>query len=212
MQLTKFAHACVRLADGDRALVIDPGVWSDPDAALDGVDAVLITHEHADHVDYDRVRAALGKDPRRRVWAPRPVVDELRVGDQAVAVAAGETFQAGGFAVRTFGGQHALIHPSIPVVANVGYLVEGSVYHPGDSLVVPDVAVDVLLLPTIAPWSKAAEVIDFAVSVRAPRVHQIHDAIATDAYAGLVEGHVGRIAGPHGVGFEHLTTGTTVST
>lgn len=211
MQLTKFAHSCVRFDDGDRSLAVDPGVWSDAAAALDGAQAVLITHEHADHVNADAVRTAVCADPRLRVWAPQPVVDQLDLGDQAVAVGAGQSFDAGGFTVRTFGGQHALIHPSIPVVANVGYLVEDTVFHPGDSLVVPDVPVTVLLLPTIAPWSKAAEVIDFAVSVRAPRAHQIHDAIATDLYASTVEGHISRIAGRHGVEFEHLATGRTVS-
>jgi glyoxylase-like metal-dependent hydrolase (beta-lactamase superfamily II) len=50
VRLTKFVHSCVRLDYDGRALVIDPGVWSEPQALV-GVDAVLVTHEHLDHVD-----------------------------------------------------------------------------------------------------------------------------------------------------------------
>lgn len=204
MQLTKFTHACVRLDDGDRSLVIDPGVFSEGAQALDGAGAVLITHEHPDHIDIDTVRAALAKDSSLRLYAPSSVTNALTdLGDRAVTVAPGDSFEAGGFAVTAHGGQHAVIHPAIPVIANVGYLIAG-VYHPGDSFFVPTEPVQTLLVPTNAPWSKAAEVIDFTVSVRAPRAHQIHDSLVTDVYAGMVEGHLQRIAGPHGVEFEHL--------
>lgn len=212
MQLTKYTHACVRLDDGDRSLVIDPGVFSEVGAALDGADAVLITHEHPDHIDIAKVDAALGRDPRLRLFAPAGVALALgEFGEQVVAVAPGDSFDAAGFAVRTFGGQHAMIHPAIPVIANNAYFVADSVYHPGDSFTVPPVQVKTLLLPTNAPWSKASEVIDFAVAVRAPRVHQVHDSLITDVYAGLVEGHLERIAGPFGVGFAHLKPTETVA-
>jgi L-ascorbate metabolism protein UlaG (beta-lactamase superfamily) len=211
MQLTKFTHACVRLDDGDRNVVIDPGAFSEVEQALDGASAVLITHEHPDHIAIDKVRAALDKDSRLRLFAPTSVTASLaHLGDQVVAVAPGDTFEAGGFTVTAHGGQHALIHPAIPMIANVGYLIEG-VYHPGDSFAVPAEAVSTLLLPTNAPWSKASEVIDFAVSVRAPRVHQIHDSLITDVYANIVEPHLERIAGPHGVTFQHLQPTETVT-
>lgn len=204
MQLTKFTHACVRLDDDGRALVIDPGSFSEVDEALEGSAAVLITHEHADHIDTDRVRAALGRDPRLRLYAPASVAGDFAdLGEQVATVAPGDRFEAAGFAVQAFGGLHALIHPAIPLVANLGYLVEG-VYHPGDSFIVPTVEVRTLLLPTNAPWSKAGEVIDFAIAVRAPRVHQIHDSLVTGNYAALVEGLLERLAGPHGVAVQHL--------
>jgi L-ascorbate metabolism protein UlaG (beta-lactamase superfamily) len=200
MQLTKHGHSCVRVDDGERTLVLDPGGFSDLDAALDGADAVLITHEHADHVEVERVRAAAKADPRLRIWAPSPVAGMLaELGEQVVAVGPGESFEAAGFAVQTFGGQHALIHPLIPVVANVGYVIDGATYHPGDSLVVPPVPVSTLLLPAVAPWSKASEVIDFAVAVHAPRVLPIHDAIVTDAWRAIVQRNLVPIVEPFGI-------------
>ena len=166
-RLTKYSHSCVRFDDGDRSLVIDPGTLSETDAALDGAGGVLITHEHPDHFDVDAVRSAASADPRLRIWAPSGVAASLGdLGEQVVAVAPGESFEAVGFAVETFGGQHGLLHPTVPVVQNNCYLIDGAVYHPGDSVIVPTKQVQTLLVPIHGPWSSTADVIDFVVSVR----------------------------------------------
>jgi L-ascorbate metabolism protein UlaG (beta-lactamase superfamily) len=205
MQLTKFSHSCIRLEVGGGVLVIDPGTLSEAAAALEGADAVLITHEHPDHIDADAVRLAVGTNPDLRVWAPSSVTSSLDdLGDRVTTIEPGASFDAAGFAVRTFGGQHALIHPQVPVVANVAYLVNGSVYHPGDSFTVPDVDIPTLLLPIHAPWSKVAEVLDFLIAVRPDRAVQIHDGLLNDRGLGMVEAHVSRIADAYGPRFSHL--------
>jgi L-ascorbate metabolism protein UlaG (beta-lactamase superfamily) len=210
VQLTKFTHSCVRLDDGDRALVIDPGGFSEVEEALDGADALLVTHEHADHIDVDRVRAVLRVDPRLRVWAPDAVARSLaEFGEQVLSVRAGDTFDAAGFEVRAFGGQHAVIHPTIPVVANLGYLIAG-VYHPGDALIVPPAEVTTLLVPIHAPWSKVSEVIDFVVAARARTVHPVHDALLNPAGLGIVEGHVARIGALFGSEYVRLESHRSV--
>ena len=212
MRLTKYTHSCVRLDDDGRALVIDPGTFSETQLALDGAHAVLITHEHADHLDAPALLAAAKADTALRVWAPAPVAELLAsLGDRVTAVGAGESFEAGGFAIRTFGGLHALIHPLIaPPVANVGYLVEGAVYHPGDSFMVPPVPVDTLLIPIHAPWSKISEVIDFTAAVRAPRAFQIHDAYLSDVGGVLVDRLVGTVGATYGTTYNRLASTDSV--
>ena len=209
MELTKFTHACVRFDDGDRTLVLDPGVFSEIDDALDGADAIFVTHEHADHIEPDRIRAALERDPRLRLYAPTSVADTFaELGEQVVTVEAGQSLEVAGFPVRTFGGQHAVIHPSIPVIANVGVLVADAVYHPGDSFVVPPVDVALLLAPMHAPWSKTSEVIDFVAGVNAAKVTGIHDSLLTPPALQMVEGLVGRIGGRE---FVHLSARETLT-
>jgi len=195
MRLTKFSHACIR-AEGDGVLVIDPGTFSER-AALDGVDAVLITHEHADHLDVDALTEALARRPAVRIFTPAEV--EPKLGDLAsatTAVATGDEFTAAGFAVKAYGGRHAVIHPDIPQIANLGYLLDGRVYHPGDSFDVPgDAEVDTLFVPVSAPWLKASESVDFIRSVRPRHAYALHDALLNDLFAGLVNGLLNRLAG-----------------
>lgn len=177
MHLVKFTHACVRLHEGDRTLLIDPGVWSEAQV-FDGVTDVLITHEHDDHVDADRLAAR----PDLRVFAPDTVADEVRprMGSRVTTVAVGDTFTAAGFDVRVVGGAHAETYEGLPGCANVGYLVGApgaTLYHPGDALLVPDTAVDTLLVPAAAPWLKLAEALDFVRAVAPRRAFPIHDAM-----------------------------------
>jgi L-ascorbate metabolism protein UlaG (beta-lactamase superfamily) len=209
MRLTKYSHSCVRFEDGGRALVIDPGSFSEAADALAGADAVLITHEHVDHLDEPALRAAVAVNPRLPVWAPAPVAAQLAdLGDSVTAVGAGESFDAAGFAVRTFGGEHAQIHPKIPIVANVAYLIDDTVYHPGDSFTVPGVAVSTLLTPIHAPWSKVAEVVDFVTAVDAAQAFQIHDALLNANGLGLVERLINQLAGTP---YTHLAAKTSVT-
>ncbi len=55
MRITKFGHACVRVEHDGHTLVIDPGGFTEPEA-VDGADAVLVTHEHPDHYEPDAPR------------------------------------------------------------------------------------------------------------------------------------------------------------
>jgi L-ascorbate metabolism protein UlaG (beta-lactamase superfamily) len=211
MELVKFTHSCVRIGDGDRALVIDPGQFSEVAEALSGVHAVLVTHEHPDHLDGRALVESAATDPELRVWAPAPVATQLsEIADRVTVVEPGDIVTAGGFGVRVFGGQHALIHRSVPVIANVGYLVEETVYHPGDSFDVPDVSVPTLLLPMHAPWSKTAEVLDFLIAVRPRQAYAIHDALLSDLGLGFVDSHLARVAMTYGASYRRLTPGESV--
>jgi len=196
MELTKKRHACVRLEKDGRTLVIDPGAFSEQDAAL-GADAVLVTHEHADHFSEDRLRRALEANPAAELWTLRSVADQLSAAfpGRVHTVGHGDAFTAAGFDVRVYGELHAVIHPDIPRITNVGYLVDGAVFHPGDALTVPDHPVDTLLLPVMAPWNKISEVIDYVREVRPRRSVDVHDALLTDLARPIYDLQIGNLGG-----------------
>ena len=218
MNLTKFTHSCVRLERDGRVLVLDPGNFSEVEEALRGAHAVLITHEHPDHIDRERVLAQLRDNQALQLYAPAKLAAEMRAtaGESGGAgriheVEVNSTFTAAGFSVQSFGSQHALIHPLIPIVANLGYLIDGKVFHPGDSFTVPHgVHVPTLLVPINAPYSKVAEVIDFVIACGSERAYPIHDALLNPAGLELVEGHVTRIGQLYGTVYKHLAPGDSV--
>ncbi len=212
MRLTKKGHACIRLEKDGRTLAIDPGGFSEADAAV-GAEAILVTHEHPDHFDEGRLRAALEADPEARIWTLRSVAEKLTAAfpGRVHTVAEGDTFTAAGFEVEVHGRLHAVIHPDIPRVTNVGYLLDGTLFHPGDALTVPGRPVETLMLPVHAPWNKLSEVVDYVREVAPRRAYAVHDGLINANGQGIFA----RMLGPAGPGigdavYERLTEGTTV--
>jgi L-ascorbate metabolism protein UlaG (beta-lactamase superfamily) len=211
MRFTKLGHSCVRLEKNGAVLVIDPGVFSDAAAALAGAAAVLITHEHVDHLDADAIRAALQASPDLELWATPAITAQFtEFGGRVHEAAAGDALTVAGFDVHVHGQDHALIHQDIPLVANHGFLIDGELFHPGDSFTVPDEPVRTLLLPISAPWLNAGQMIDYFRAVGPERGYAIHDAILNDAGLGLMTRMMSVAAAPGGAQVARLEPGTTL--
>ncbi|GAA3455419.1 MBL fold metallo-hydrolase [Dactylosporangium matsuzakiense] len=204
MQLTKYAHACVALHKDGRTIVLDPGTFT-PEArtAVTQADAVLITHEHFDHLDEDLLR----EHPGVPVFGPAAV--RAKLGERVTVLAPGDEREIAGFTVTAHGGRHAPIHGDIPIVDNVGLLIDGTVYHPGDSYHAPDRPVGMLLLPTSGPWTKLGEAADFVRAVKPERVLQIHELMLSE----LGQASTAAILGEQGLtgrAVERLAPGATI--
>lgn len=196
MRLTKLGHACVRLEQDGTTIVIDPGMFTGADATR-GADAVLITHEHMDHFAEERLRAAVADNPGLRIWANRAVAGMLEgIGANVNVVGEGDAFDIDGVSVSVHGEWHAVIHPEIPRIGNIGYLLDGRVFHPGDSFTVPSQPVDTLLLPTSGPWTKLSEQIDYVREVAPRQAVSVHDAVNSEIGRMVT----GRWLGPEGPG------------
>ena len=209
MRITKFGHACIRVEHDGVAVVIDPGVFTEV-GALDGADAVLITHEHADHYLPDHLRATDAPVFTIDAVAAKIREDAPAVAERVTIVAPGEEFDAG-LPVRAVGELHAVIHPEMPRFYNSGYVLtagDEKVYHPGDALTGPDEEVDLLCVPVSAPWLKTSEAIDFARAVKAPRNLAIHDRIYSEAGLKIVDGHMNAFLPREGLAYARLADGT----
>jgi L-ascorbate metabolism protein UlaG (beta-lactamase superfamily) len=210
MRITKFGHSCVRLSGDAGDVLIDPGGWSEREA-VDGVAAVLVTHEHPDHWQVDHLRATDAP-----IFTIAAVRDKILEADPAIAervtvVQPGEERSVAGFDVRVVGEQHAVIHPDLPRFLNSGYLLSAggsSLYHPGDSFELPGQDVDVFCVPACAPWAKMSELIDFARGVAAPRTLAIHDKTYSDVGLGIVDAMMQKFLEPLDSSYARLSSGT----
>lgn len=175
MRITHHGHACVVIEDpaaSSGRLLIDPGSLADDLGEVGAVDAVLVTHEHPDHLEANRLAALRRSNPDLRLFGNPGTPSALAADERervAVLAGDGEVATIAGWDVATTTTTHATIYPAIPDITNNAYLVGGRLWHPGDAFVAPDQPVDVLLLPIGAPWLKLAEAVDYLKSV-APRV------------------------------------------
>jgi L-ascorbate metabolism protein UlaG (beta-lactamase superfamily) len=207
LRIIKYTHACVRLEDDDRALVIDPGSFSEEEP-LDGAAAVLITHEHVDHLDAGK----LERHPDAEIWTNAATAALLTNvdPDRVHVVSQGDTFTAAGFEVGVYGEMHEVIHPDLPQVPNVGFLVERSFFHPGDAFTVPDVAVQTLMVPVSAPWLRASDSIDYIRTVNPSLALSVHDGMYNDIGLGVVDRLLTSMAEKAGSTYLRLTAGQSV--
>jgi L-ascorbate metabolism protein UlaG (beta-lactamase superfamily) len=194
----------VLLDTGAARLLIDPGGFSSGFEDLTGLDAVLVTHQHPDHLDTERLPVLLAGNPDVRLIVDRGTAEQL--GDvRHELVQPGASVQVGGSRVDVLGGEHAVIHPDIPVIPNNAYLVDGTHLHPGDSIdTFPPEPVDVLFLPTAAPWQKISEAIEYLRAVAPGTAVPIHQGVL--AVPGMYYGHFERL-GPERTALQVLDPG-----
>lgn len=176
MRLTHYGHACVVIEDPDGStgrILIDPGNLSDDITGVGPIDAVLVTHEHPDHLD-DRKLADLRSADKDLALYGNPGLPTVLRGaerDRMTVLESDGTSSAviAGWQVDTHTTTHATIYSALPDITNNAYLVGGRLWHPGDALDMPPSPVDVLLVPIGAPWLKLSEAIEYVRAVE-PRV------------------------------------------
>ena len=180
MKLTKFEHSCLVLDKNGSTLVIDPGSFTMPLTDIMGVVAVVITHEHADHWTPEQLTRILDRNPGARILGPAGVA-KAAADFEVEVVKDGDTVEIEPFTLAFYGEKHAIIHSSIPVIDNVGVLVDDEFYYGGDSYTVPPVPVNTLAAPIGAPWLKIGEAMDYVLAVKPKRSFPIHDMTLSQA-------------------------------
>jgi L-ascorbate metabolism protein UlaG (beta-lactamase superfamily) len=183
MELAHFGHSCLLAEFGVARLLFDPGNFSHGFEGITGLSAILITHQHPDHADPQRLPALVAANPQAALYADPQTAAML--GGRWRAVHPGDTFTVDGITIRGAGGRHAVIHPEIPVIDNISYLVgddehPARLLHPGDALFVPGEPVEVLATPAAAPWLKIAEAVDYLRAVAPRHAVPIHQGIIAE--------------------------------
>jgi L-ascorbate metabolism protein UlaG (beta-lactamase superfamily) len=162
--------------EGDLRILIDPGNYSTEQEKAKNIDVILISHEHADHLDIPSFKTLIANNSHAKIYSNPSVVALLgKEGINAETVEAGKTITEKGVAIEVFGRDHAIMHSSIPPVRNVGYFIAGRLFYPGDVFTLPGKSVEILALPITAPWSKIGEVVDYALAVHPKLCFPVHD-------------------------------------
>lgn len=181
MRITHLGHACVLLEVADERILVDPGTLAGDLSQLRDLSAVLVTHQHPDHLDPQRLPALMAANPKAAVWCD-PESVEVLAGLDVEATAHGEDpLSLGEVTVSGVGTMHALIHEDIPRITNVGVLVtapgEPRFYHPGDALDGEPGEVDVLAFPLNAPWQRSRDMTALLRRIGADQAFPIHDGL-----------------------------------
>lgn len=179
MKLTKYDHACFTVEKDNQTLVVDPGNFSTDYLPSNTVIAVIITHEHPDHYDPEQLAAIVDKNPEAVIIGHESITSRIEVF-KTQAVNTGDKLAIGPFDLEFFGGTHAVIHRTVPVVANLGVMINDLLYYPGDSFTLPGRPVDTLAIPAGAPWLKIGDAMDFLELIRPRLAFPTHDAVLSE--------------------------------
>ncbi len=189
MKITKYIHSCLLIEEDGQRLLMDPGTFSFIEKKVapedfTNIHAILITHEHGDHVSPEAVKIISQRNPSAIVYVNSEKTAEIVRGAGIEAV---EVFKEGernvvGFHVRGVLAQHEAI--PFPAPENTAYIINKKLLHPGDSYdpVLENHRMEILALPLTAPWGTWNDAIAFAIRQKPKIAIPIHDGFVKDFF------------------------------
>jgi L-ascorbate metabolism protein UlaG (beta-lactamase superfamily) len=208
MRITKYGHACVEVEVNGVQILIDPGSYSEmPDS--ENLDAILITHEHADHLALPQLKKLIENNTKAQVITHEEVGKLLtKEGVSYTEIEDGEEVFVKGVSVRSYGAKHAIMYEGVPICRNTGFMIANRFFYPGDSFYIPDTTVEILGLPVNAPWMKLSECIDYAKKVNPKVVIPLHDGMLRSECLGSSRQFPMMVLLPLGIEFRDMTEGS----
>ncbi len=210
MKVTKIGHACILVEEQGVRILIDPGNFSSGQKDVRDIDAILLTHEHADHIDLETFNIVLRNNPNAKIFTNNGVGKKLN--EQKIPftlLTDGQKTEVNGVSIEGIGKLHAIIHDSIPVIENTGYLINNRLFYPGDAFTIPKKKVEILALPVAAPWMKIAEAIEYARKIRPKICFPVHDGMLQVDKRGSTRWAPEQVLSKEGIRFTEILEGAS---
>lgn len=208
MKVRKIGHCCLLIQTKSLTILTDPGSFSTEQNTVTGVDVVLITHEHADHLHVGSLQEVLKNNPDAQVVTNSGVAKKLSELGIAYSILEGRgTTDIDGVALEAFDGKHEEIFEEIGQVQNTGYFIDGTLFYPGDSYCRPEKEVDILALPVAGPWCRVSDAIRYAISVKPRVAFPVHDGMLQRNRIGSAHAIPEKVLKEHGIEFVVMTDG-----
>ena len=180
MRLTHLGHACLLVELGDERILIDPGTFTAGFEELRDLSAIVVTHQHPDHLDPERFPDLVRANEGARLLCDPGSVEVLAALGIEGQAHDGET-SIGEVTLTPVGQTHALIHDDLPRIPNVGVVLraegEPVLFHPGDAVDQDPGEIDVLAFPLNAPWQRSREMTGFLRRLNPQQAVPIHDGL-----------------------------------
>ncbi len=210
MNITKFGHCCLLIEVRGVRILTDPGNYN-VTPEVEGVDVILITHEHQDHLHVESLQAILAKNSDAQIISHvgvGKILDEA--GIKYAQMVDGEVMVVKGVNIESSGSKHACIHHDLPSVQNTGFFIDETLFYPGDSFHNPQKDIAILALPLAGPWMKLEEAIEYAKLIKPKVVFPVHDGMLRQ---GIELGPTRRLPTmllePLGIQYVDMTEGST---
>ncbi len=171
MYITHLLHSCLLVEEKDKAVLIDPGEYTDQagimtQSNLSHLDTILITHEHFDHFSLPLVTSLHKKFPEAVIISTPSVVRKLK--HEGISATEKETVDIALEPVT----HEEILFASVP--ENNKFTVFNRLTHPGDSYQFAS-GTEILAMPMIAPWGSLVEAMKKIIEVKPKLVIPIHD-------------------------------------
>lgn len=178
MKVTKLGHCCLLIEEKKVRILTDPGIYSTGQNTVKNIDAILITHEHADHFHIPSLKECLKNNPEAQVITNKAVsrlLKQEKIKHQIVQH--GKSIAIKNVTIEGLGEKHAPMYKTIPLIQNTGYFINEKLFYPGDALYNPLRPVPILALPVAGPWLKLSEAIDYALEVKPEKCFPVHEGL-----------------------------------
>jgi L-ascorbate metabolism protein UlaG (beta-lactamase superfamily) len=181
MKITKLGHCCLLIEINGVRFLTDPGNYTTLQNEIKNIDAVVISHEHTDHLHIESVKAILENNPEAIIISNGSAGKILEKENISyVKIADGEEYKINGVVISGHGQKHAPIYQDYEQIENTGYFFDlpelgKNLFYPGDAFTKLDQAIDILAFPIAGPWLNIEQAMDYVLETK-PRVAiPVHD-------------------------------------